>query len=375
MNTYEFTLKKHSQPVLPFFCQTQPTKTQITSVRRIDPSFRIGSNQSFAKKNYSNLINPKSPELPSFINSKTAVAINCVRLIPQEIFENRINFNHFKPKAAAKKRFWWQWLLWGICALLILPSTSDAQNLLSKAKIYLNLESSVVSSLPESGRSYLQSSQASDFQRAIQQAEEVPFNSPFFAQAQADIERWSQVILDIARGRASQNDFTGAIAAAQLILEQKSPLESLRQETQVAIQQWQLQAKSTQKQQNLIAMAQNLIEPNQASSYNRAIAILRKVPVEANNYSLAQKLIGQWSKQIYLIAQERASQGDFVGAIAAAHLIPKDSSDYEKANDFIMDWQENLSTELLFLSNPNRTNNLTSAESENSFSSQDSFLR
>ncbi|AFZ34121.1 hypothetical protein Sta7437_0514 [Stanieria cyanosphaera PCC 7437] len=367
MNSYESTLKKNPEPVLPFFCQhrdsvsrsflvgtsdvpspcekggqTQPIRTKISPVRITNTSFEIISNQQFLRANAQNSVTHKHPELPSFIYSKTAVAMTCAEVIPHQ--------NHnFKPKiSTSTKRFWWQWLLWGISVILILPNTSDAHELLSKAKIYLHLDSSVTTALPESGKSYLQSSQASDFQKAIQKAQEVQPNSPFFSEAQSDIIRWSHVILDIAQGRASQGDWVGAIAAAQLILQQQPPIQSLIEETEVAVRQWQLQAQIEGRKQNLVTVAQTMIEPSQASSYNRAIAVLRQVPVDAQDYQLAQHWIGRWSKQIYLIAHSRAAQGDFVGAIAAAQLIPKDSLDYQRANEFMVDWQENLATELLF---------------------------
>ncbi|BAU64008.1 peptidase C14 caspase catalytic subunit p20 [Stanieria sp. NIES-3757] len=349
MNSYESTLKTNSEPVLPFFCQTQRNRTQISPVRVTNTSFRIAPNQPLTTENHPNLNPHKNLELPSFIHAKTAVAMTCVEVISTEIFERPNHRNHLKPKVStSKKRFWWQWLLWCISAILILPTTSNAHELLLKAKIYLHLDSSVVTDLPESGKSYLQASQASDFQKAIQKAQEVPPDSPFFSEAQSDIIRWSHVILDIAQGRANQGDLVGAIAAAQLIIQQQPPVQSLLQEAEASVKQWQLQAKSEGKRQNLLTVAQTMIEPTQASAYNRAIAILRQVPTDAQDYQLAQYLIWRWSKQIYLIAHSRAARGDFAGAIAAAQLIPKDSADYEKAHDFMIDWQENLSTEFLF---------------------------
>jgi hypothetical protein len=336
MNSYESTLKTNPEPVLPFFCQTQPIRTQISPVRVTNTSFRIVPIKEFSSANHQNLIAHKNLELPSFIHAKTMVAMSCVEVIPQEIFERQNNRHHLQPTiSTSTKRFWWQWFLWGISAILILPTTSNAHDLLLKAKIYLHLDSSVATDLPESGKSYLQSSQASDFQKAIQKAQEVEPDSPFFSEAQSDIIRWSHVILDIAQGRASQGDLVGAIAAAQLIIQQQPPVESLLHEAEAAVQQWQLQAESEGKQQNLVQVAQTMIEPTQASTYNRAIAILRQVPAEAQDYQLAQQLIRQWSKQIYLIAHSRAARGDFAGAIAAAQLIPKDSADYDKANDFL----------------------------------------
>jgi Caspase domain len=71
------------------------------------------------------------------------------------------------------------------------------------------------------------STQASAFNRAIEQARSVPPGDPLYAQAQRDIDRWSQAIVDLAQQRARQSNggstsravrnYRSAIAAAQLV--------------------------------------------------------------------------------------------------------------------------------------------------------------
>jgi hypothetical protein len=379
MPSYESTFKINQEPVLPLFCQTQPIRTRISTVRTKVQSFRIAPNHksqtdcqlstsqapllseeradsiSSFKKDRESFLSSKelslthqNIDLPSFIHSKTFVAMNCVKVIPQAVIERQINNqleqNQFVQTSPAK-RFWWQWLLLGIGAILILPNNSDAQDFLSKAKIYLNLDSAMVTNIPKSGKSYLQSSQASDFQKAIQTAQQVEPDSPFFPEAQAEIVRWSRVILDIAQGRASQGDFVSAIAAAKLVPQEISTIEPVAQEAKAAISQWQLQENVKNSNQNLIEVAKTLIQPTQASSYNLAIAVLRQIPCDNRDYQTAQELIRKWSKQIYLIAHSRAAREDFQGAIAAAVLVPKDAADYQKATEAIFDWKESLSIE------------------------------
>ena len=207
---------------------------------------------------------------------------------------------------------------------------------LENVKIYTNLNSQQVDYLPNSGKIYLENNQASTFNRAIGEAREIQPGSPFFQQAQADITRWSEVILDIAYGRASEGDLTGAIAAAKLMPQGDSLIKSLAQETAEAIESWQLRARKQNLYQNYLIHAKASIKPGQASSYNKAIGILQKINSEVEEYSEAQELIKQWNKQIYLIANRRAANGDLKQAAAAAALLPKNSPYYLEAKKLQM---------------------------------------
>jgi uncharacterized caspase-like protein len=69
--------------------------------------------------------------------------------------------------------------------------------------------------------------QISAFNRAIEQARRIPSTDPTYAQAQQDIDRWSQIILAVAERRANQSNggsrrravqnYRAAIEAAQLV--------------------------------------------------------------------------------------------------------------------------------------------------------------
>ena len=113
---------------------------------------------------------------------------------------------------------------------------------LENVKIYTNLNSQQVDYLPDSGRIHLENNQASTFNRAISKAREIQPDSPFFQQAQADIIRWSEVILDIAYGRASEGNLAGAIAAAKLVPQNDSSTKLIAQAATEAIQTWQSRA-------------------------------------------------------------------------------------------------------------------------------------
>jgi hypothetical protein len=179
--------------------------------------------------------------------------------------------------------------------------------------------------------------QASLFSKAIVQARTVKPGDPLYQQAKQDITRWSEVILDLAEGRANQGNFGGAIAAAQLVPKDNPSVYAKAQKT---INQWK--ALTTQQRQNqaIIQAAKKQIQPNQASSYNRSLTTLRKIPAGQPGYAEAQQLIAQGSQKIYLIAQSRASQGKFKEAIQAAALVPANTPSYGAAQKAITKWKQ-----------------------------------
>ncbi|WP_019504359.1 hypothetical protein [Pleurocapsa sp. PCC 7319] len=247
-------------------------------------------------------------------------------------------------QTGAQRRFWWRWLLLIGSSILMLPilfqASTPASNLLEKAKIYIELNSHQVMSLPDSARNHLHSDQASSFNRAIRKARAIEPYSPHYQQAQADILRWSEVILDIAQGRANREDFAGAIAAANLIPQDEPSTKFIAQKAAESVLYWQLRAKRQNLHQNYLATAKKIINPNYASSYNQAIKILRQISPGVAEHLEAQNLIRQWSKQIYLIANHRAAQGDYQQAIKAAALVPLDSHYYQQAQNSMMKWKQ-----------------------------------
>ena len=183
----------------------------------------------------------------------------------------------------------------------------------------------------------IEPNQASLFSQAIEVARQVQPNDPLYEQAQQDISRWSQVMMDIAEGRAQKENFGGAIAAAKMIPQDD---QSVHLEAQQAMEQWQVLSTQHKQNQGIIEGAKKEIKPNQASSYNRAIAILSQVPLEQPGSTEAQQLKAQWSRRIYLIANSRAAQGQFKEAVETAKLIPQDTPSYETAQIAIAKWQQ-----------------------------------
>jgi len=190
--------------------------------------------------------------------------------------------------------------------------------------------------LLDEARSSLGGISASRLSVAIAKASEIPPNDPLFIEAQQDIERWSWTILDIADGRAQQEDYNGAIAAARLV---PDFVTVTSQEAEVAIGQWEPLAQQLQVNEALLAAAKALIEPGQASSYNKAIDKAREVLPDMPGYEEARRLIANWSDTIFNIALLRAERGNFSEAIRAAELVPPATPAYDRAQKAIADWK------------------------------------
>ncbi|HLO47707.1 MAG TPA: peptidase C14, partial [Kamptonema sp.] len=188
-------------------------------------------------------------------------------------------------------------------------------------------------------RVLLKDGSASSFSDAIAKVRKIPANDPLYAQAQEDVERWSLTILDIANGRAGQQNFQGAINAAKLVPDGNQPI---RNQAQQAIALWQGLAKQQQANDALLKSAQGQIKRGAASSYSKAIEQASKVKAGQPKYEDAQKLIGEWSDTILNIAQLRGSQGRLSDAIEAAKLVPSGTSAYATAQKSISTWKSKL---------------------------------
>jgi len=192
----------------------------------------------------------------------------------------------------------------------------------------------------EEARTLIQGNQASRFSDAIAKARLIAPDQPLYSEAQADIDRWSQTIFDTAVGRAHRGDYQGAIAAVQLV-----PLDRpIGRDAAKAIEYWTILNGQKQKNVTMLEEAQLLIEPDSASSYNDAIAIVRAIPEGEIYFFEAQRFMGEWSREILRIAEERADAGRYAAAIAAAQLVPAGTPNYAAAQGAIVRWQK-LATE------------------------------
>lgn len=274
-------------------------------------------------------------DLPNFADLRSYSDSNSNQTVfPLQITESQCSLR-------TVKRFWWHWLLSTskklsfLVLLILFQSSSQATNLLEKVRIYIDLNSYEAVTLPTNSKIYLSNSQASPFNRAIKQASEIEVNSPFYAEAQENVNRWSRIILDIAQGRAERGDFAGAIAAVELIPQHSPATALITQEATKAVHEWQRIVKEQNLYQDFLTEAKTSIDPNLASSYNQGIGILQQIAPGAKEYLEAQNLIRHWNRQIYLIVQNRIEQGNFKQAVEAAVLISHDSIYYQLAKDEI----------------------------------------
>ncbi|VXD18938.1 Peptidase C14, caspase catalytic subunit p20 [Planktothrix serta PCC 8927] len=182
----------------------------------------------------------------------------------------------------------------------------------------------------------LKDTSASGFSRAIFVARQIPDGDQKFKEAQADIEQWSQTILDIAEGRAQSQNLQGAVDALKL-LPDANP--AIYKQGQQQLEQWNAQLDLLNNNQGILSQAKALIKPDQASSYSNAIAQAEQIPADQPGYSEAQKLINQWGNEIWEIAQSRAQKKQYTNAIEAAELVPQNASAYPAAQKAIPDWK------------------------------------
>jgi hypothetical protein len=182
----------------------------------------------------------------------------------------------------------------------------------------------------------LRQTQASDLRMAIITARKIKAGEPLYDQAQENIKIWSQLILDLAEGRAKQKQYGSAIAAAALITKS----EPFYPKAQAAITQWRLEAKQYVSNTTLLDAANGLIQPGQASTYNRAIEVAKKVSPGQPGFDEAQKSMNKWSKIILSLAKKRAARGEFKAAIETATLVPEVTVPYEEAQTAIQKWQK-----------------------------------
>ncbi|MBE9143121.1 caspase family protein [Planktothrix mougeotii] len=182
----------------------------------------------------------------------------------------------------------------------------------------------------------LKDTSASGFSKAIALAAQIPLGDPQFKEAQANIEQWSQTILDIAEGRAQSQNLSGAVDAVKLI---PNANPAIYKQGQEKLKEWEAQLAIVKKNQEILSQAKGSIKPGQASSYSDAIGKVEQIPADQPGYSEAQKLIDQWGNEIWEIAQSRAQKKQYSNAIEAAQLVPKKSPVHADAQKAIAEWE------------------------------------
>jgi uncharacterized caspase-like protein len=98
-------------------------------------------------------------------------------------------------------------------------------------------------------------------------------------------------------------------------------------------------SESKKRNQAVLDLAKMSLRQTQASDLSMAIATARKIKPGEPLYEQAQENIKIWSRMILDLAEGRAKQRQYAGAIAAARLITKDEAPYAKAQAAINLWR------------------------------------
>ncbi len=219
-----------------------------------------------------------------------------------------------------------------------LPSNYERVETQQPTKSQVNNSNSqeTIQAMVELEKMSLNANQASDLSKAMATAKNIQLGEAGYKQARQNIKVWSGMILDLARNRAENREYANAITTAGLIGNEESNFR----EAQAAIKQWQTESKQYLSNKTLLEAAQALIKPNQASSYNRAIEVAKRVPLSEAGYSLAQESIDKWSLEILQLAKNRANNKQYSSAIATATLAPEGTAAYAEAEKLIKQWQQ-----------------------------------
>jgi len=142
-------------------------------------------------------------------------------------------------------------------------------------------------------RSDSPSNQVTEFADAIAQARQIQKGEPMYEEAQQDIDRWSQMILDMAIGRAARRNGGDSVVAAQ--------------------------------------------------NYHSAIAAANLIPDDRPDvYDTARRSILSWSQETMDLANLHASEGALALAIDVAKWVPNNTPTYAEARQAIARWQSQL---------------------------------
>lgn len=167
--------------------------------------------------------------------------------------------------------------------------TNDYAALLRQANQGILAQAQISLSRP---RALTATNQASDLSTAIQLASQIKQGHPLYQEAQQSIDRWSQMVLDLARSRASQPNRGSSLIAAQ--------------------------------------------------NYRAAIEAAGLVPVNRSSSTTAQQFVSQWSQTIWQMANQRANEGRLDVAIKTAEQIPSRTPTYSAAQQAIAQWKTRL---------------------------------
>ncbi|MBH8556255.1 serine/threonine protein kinase [Nostocaceae cyanobacterium CENA357] len=174
--------------------------------------------------------------------------------------------------------------------------------------------------------------QAGDLQEAIALAKSIPSHSNVYPEVQATIEEWQQqwqqaaeqyFIAEQALNDGRWSDVLSVAPKVPDILYWQSKIDKLVQQAQFNIEA---------QTQDLLAKA---YEKASVRDFSTALKYLRQIPKESSAGALVQKKLAEYNQKrqiraAYFLhnAHKKALMGDFNGAVAFLHKIPKDTPIY-----------------------------------------------
>jgi len=181
---------------------------------------------------------------------------------------------------------------------------------------------------------------------AIDTAQQISRGRALYREAQGKISRWQDQIERIEDrpilSRATQLANQGQLEAAIDTAQQISRGRALYQEAQSKIRRWRSELRARQQAKQAIQEASELAQAQTVESLIQALETIQQAQNSANYRNKAQRLMNQWSQQIYAIARERAQQKNLPAAIGIAQRIPSQSNVYQDVRQQIQQWQQQL---------------------------------
>ncbi|MFE4108311.1 hypothetical protein [Almyronema epifaneia] len=184
---------------------------------------------------------------------------------------------------------------------------------------------------------------------AISAVQQIQPSSPFYEDAQAQLETWQQEFQDVLQLQtATWVANLGQLPTYQYATQQAqriNPERPRRQQAQTLVAHWQKQIEQIEDRPYL-QRATQLARTGTVAAYQAAIAEAQKVALGRALRIEAQTRIASWTSQIQVIqdqpilkeANTLAADGKLKEAIAAAQRIQPDRALYDQAQTAVQEW-------------------------------------
>lgn len=179
--------------------------------------------------------------------------------------------------------------------------------------------------------------QGGNLAEAVRLTNLIPVRSPLYPEAQVEGATWQkdwqqaeQTAQDAKTAIADQN-WPEALALTEKLSE--SPLEYWRSERAKDLT-WVLSRE--QSAADILQDAEALAARRNPSEIAKALRSLQDIPADTHVKTLAREKQSEWSRTLLEITAQRLEQEDYEGAIATAQGIPHNDTYYAEAQDWIV---------------------------------------